>query len=95
MNRRSFFAHIGAAIAAPKAVKLLPPAESAPFLGIDRTFATSRIELTGLAGWLPTEPLRFALPRTPAGRLEAAADLFEDGIIDRETFAAMTEEYGA
>lgn len=97
MNRRRFFASMAAAALAPKAVKLLPPGVVNEFAGIDRTFQP--IQLTGLSGWLPIDPFfgfdragaRSLIPRTLSGRLGAAADMHEEGLISSETFAQLVE----
>ncbi len=73
MKRRGFFAALAAAVAAPKAVKLLPVAP----------VPLKELPLTGLAAWLPDDYTMHAFPMSPMGRQEMLDGWFADGIITR------------
>lgn len=78
MNRRGFFALVGAACAAPKAVKMVAP-------------VTKPIELSGISGWLPGEYTIHAFPMLPMGRLGYIAEALEEGWITQADAMKLTE----
>lgn len=78
MNRRGFFALVGAACAAPKAVNMVAP-------------VAKPIELSGISAWLPDEYTMHAFPMSPCGRLEYIAEALEEGWITQADAMKLTE----
>lgn len=88
MNRRGFLATVGAILAAPKAVKLLPAAT--------RTITTPWIPLTGLEGWARVSGVQYfgvdrSLPSSVMGRFEWCAEALKEGWITSAEAADLME----